>query len=58
MTILTWKVARKGGRVNCAEHGINSIVEGDDLTIVSGMPVALEGITPPAVAHWCACNKR
>jgi len=42
-------VARKGDRVNCAEHGINSISEGDGSTIVSGMPVALDG-------HHAACG--
>ncbi|MEC5407247.1 PAAR domain-containing protein [Paraburkholderia sp. MPAMCS5] len=37
------KVAGKGNRVNCVEHCVNSIVDGDDSTVVSGMPVALEG---------------
>ncbi|WP_168791677.1 PAAR domain-containing protein [Paraburkholderia aromaticivorans] len=37
------KVARKGDQVNCAEHGVNPIAEGDDSTLVDDRPVALEG---------------
>ena len=37
------KVARKGDQVNCVEHGINPIAEGDNSTLVDNRPVALEG---------------
>ncbi|WP_233873554.1 PAAR domain-containing protein [Paraburkholderia adhaesiva] len=43
------KPARKGDEVNCAEHGVNPIVEGDDSTLVDDRPVALEG-------HHAACG--
>ncbi|MEC5408006.1 PAAR domain-containing protein [Paraburkholderia sp. MPAMCS5] len=43
------KVARRGDRVNCVKHGVNSIAEGDDSTVVFGMPVALEG-------HHATCS--
>jgi uncharacterized Zn-binding protein involved in type VI secretion len=43
------RIARKGDKVDCTEHGINSIAEGDDSTVVSGRPVALEG-------HLASCG--
>jgi uncharacterized Zn-binding protein involved in type VI secretion len=43
------KIARKGDPVKCAEHGMNSIDEGDSETLVGERPVALEG-------HHASCG--
>ncbi|MBT2791956.1 PAAR domain-containing protein [Paraburkholderia strydomiana] len=36
-------IARRGDLVDCVEHGINLIVEGDESSIFTGKPVALHG---------------
>jgi uncharacterized Zn-binding protein involved in type VI secretion len=36
-------IARKADLVECAEHGVNPICEGDDSCRMNGKPVALEG---------------
>ncbi|WP_424449944.1 PAAR domain-containing protein [Paraburkholderia kirstenboschensis] len=36
-------MARQGDLVDCTEHGVNSIAEGDESSIFSGKPVALDG---------------
>ncbi|MBN3815710.1 PAAR domain-containing protein [Paraburkholderia sp. Se-20369] len=36
-------VARRTDRVECAEHGVHQIAEGDESFSVDGEPVALEG---------------
>lgn len=36
-------IARKGDLVNCPQHGINPIIEGDASCTLDGRPVALEG---------------
>jgi uncharacterized Zn-binding protein involved in type VI secretion len=35
-------IARKGDSVNCVEHGVNRIAEGDESSVVNGSAVALE----------------
>lgn len=42
-------VARKNDLVDCAEHGINPIAEGDFSTMLDGQPAALEG-------HHASCG--
>ncbi|APW35842.1 hypothetical protein RD110_00275 [Rhodoferax koreense] len=36
-------IARQGDLVDCPRHGVNAIVEGDDVTRLDGRPMALEG---------------
>ncbi|WOD18939.1 PAAR domain-containing protein [Paraburkholderia kirstenboschensis] len=36
-------IARQGDLVDCTEHGVNPIAEGDESSIFSGKPVALHG---------------
>ena len=36
-------IARKNDLVDCAEHGVNPIAEGDLTMLLDGQPVALEG---------------
>jgi len=42
-------VARKGDLIDCPEHGVNEIIEGDPDFTDRGIPVALHG-------HRCACG--
>jgi uncharacterized Zn-binding protein involved in type VI secretion len=42
-------IARKGDLVDCAEHGVNPIAEGDATNSFDGKPVALHG-------HRAACG--
>jgi uncharacterized Zn-binding protein involved in type VI secretion len=42
-------VARKGDLIDCPEHGVNAIIEGDQDFTDDGVPVALHG-------HRCACG--
>jgi uncharacterized Zn-binding protein involved in type VI secretion len=42
-------IARKGDLVECPEHGVNPIIEGDDSFMVGDKPAALEG-------HHAACG--
>ncbi|WP_080403302.1 PAAR domain-containing protein [Burkholderia ubonensis] len=36
-------ISRKGDTVECKEHGIQTIAEGDGAGMISGSPVALHG---------------
>jgi uncharacterized Zn-binding protein involved in type VI secretion len=51
MAILGRKVARRGDLVSCPlpGHGVNPIIEGSDMILDNGVPVALHG-------HRSACG--
>lgn len=51
MEVMGRKVARRGDMVSCPieGHGVNPILEGSDMILDNGIPVALDG-------HSCACG--
>ncbi|PCE33252.1 PAAR domain-containing protein [Burkholderia ubonensis] len=51
MDVMGRKVARLGDLVSCPieGHGVNPIIEGSDMILDNGVPVALHG-------HRCACG--
>ncbi|NML35509.1 PAAR domain-containing protein [Paraburkholderia antibiotica] len=53
MNVKGRKVARRGDLVSCPieGHGVNPIIEGTDMIMDNGVPVALHG-------HRCACGCR
>jgi uncharacterized Zn-binding protein involved in type VI secretion len=53
MDIMGRKAARRGDLVSCPieGHGVNPIIEGSDMILDNGVPVALHG-------HLCACGCR
>jgi uncharacterized Zn-binding protein involved in type VI secretion len=42
-------IATKGDLVKCNKHGMTTIAQGSELSIIDGQPVALHG-------HRCACG--
>ncbi|KVO40462.1 hypothetical protein WL01_15300 [Burkholderia ubonensis] len=51
MDVMGRKAARRGDLVSCPieGHGVNPIIEGSDMILDNGVPVALHG-------HRCACG--
>ncbi|WP_042587813.1 PAAR domain-containing protein [Burkholderia sp. MSHR3999] len=51
MDVMGRKAARRGDLVSCPieGHGVNPIIEGSDMILDNGVPIALHG-------HRCACG--